>query len=142
MSNVINWRSNKLNFGSSTVGRTYVETRSYTRDRTLLCGRHLYIQKYIKVYVRVSCVIGIHVYIYIRICFSVFKVYIYSGTVQRIVYYAYNPVVIEGIFVPVSAISFKLARNWIHPLSTASPKYALRDCGPLTRCSGNNYTRN
>lgn len=37
------------------------------------------------------------VYVYIFVSVSQYLRYIYSGTVQRIVYYAYNPVVIEGI---------------------------------------------
>lgn len=82
--NVINWRGDKLSFGSSTVGRTYVETRSYTRDRTLLCA-HICIYEIHKS-VRTRILRNWYTYIYIRICFSIFKVY--SGTVQRIVYYA------------------------------------------------------
>lgn len=42
-----------------------------------------------------------------------------------------NPVVIEGIFVPVSTISFKLARNWIHPLSIVSRSMRFENCRSL-----------
>lgn len=56
----------------------------------------------------------------------------------------HNPVVIEGIFVPVSTISFKLARNWIHPLSIISRSMRFENCRSLSFPDffGNNYTRN
>lgn len=89
----------------------------------------MYVYIFLHIYIYIFIIIYIHITrkrLRIRILRYDTRIYIFVFVSQYLRYITapynvscitHNPVVIEGIFVPVSTISFKLARNWIHPLS-------------------------